>query len=318
MAGYYLAVPAGRKRVPVERRRRSGGVAAMIAIGVRVLVLQRRNVRYQQISGVTDSHVWANLASRGLAGAVLGLTAGALMPFLALGWKKMHPSLKRLALYLLPVLFSCRACFFSWLRETRNFMPLVFVLAVNTSIYVGGFFTAGRGEEALEPGYGLSLERYAAPVVIATALIVSLSAIFIATYTRGITPDTLVRMMPAGPGEQGTDYSAFGTLGPPLVGGNPTIVGRWAKNGFHWTRGGMPVSGEGAYGSYVSSDADTGEDSSPGRFHITAEESILGIPIVSRTWTIPGCPSRFWMRRPARRWRLSILFLSRCTGGLGW
>jgi hypothetical protein len=63
------------------------------------------------------------------------LTACALLPFLVLGWKDTPLSLKRQILYLFPVLFFS-GLFFSWLYETRNFMPLVFVMSVVAGSYL--------------------------------------------------------------------------------------------------------------------------------------------------------------------------------------
>ena len=55
--------------------------------------------------------------------------------FLVLGWKETPASLKRMALYLTPVLLISNV-FFGWLYETRNYMPAVFVLAVIAGRYI--------------------------------------------------------------------------------------------------------------------------------------------------------------------------------------
>ena len=65
------------------------------------------------------------------------LTACALLPFLAWDWKQTAGSLKSLAFFLLPVLFVS-SLLFSWLREARNYMPLVFVLAVSAGVISAG------------------------------------------------------------------------------------------------------------------------------------------------------------------------------------
>lgn len=57
------------------------------------------------------------------------LTAGALIPFLAVGCRSTPRPLKQTALFLLPVLFLS-SLLFSWLDESRNYMPVVFVFAV--------------------------------------------------------------------------------------------------------------------------------------------------------------------------------------------
>ena len=115
--------------------------------GVRLLVL-KGNMHYGQVSGVTLDHLLENWRDMQWPPLFL-LTVGALMPFLALGWKKTPLSLKRQAFFLLPVLFIS-SLFFSWLRESRNFMPLVFVLAVSAGNYVSPYFTEGRQPELLQ------------------------------------------------------------------------------------------------------------------------------------------------------------------------
>jgi hypothetical protein len=103
-----------------------------IFLCVRLLVL-RGGMHYQQISGTTLSHIFENWHDTKWHRLFL-LTGGAYLPFLALGWKRTPPSLKRLVFYLLPVLFLS-SLFFSWLSETRNWMPVVFVLAVIAARY---------------------------------------------------------------------------------------------------------------------------------------------------------------------------------------
>ena len=56
------------------------------------------------------------------------LTGLALVPFLFLAWRSTPKSLKYVAVYVLAVVFLSNL-FFSWLAETRNLMPAVFVLA---------------------------------------------------------------------------------------------------------------------------------------------------------------------------------------------
>ncbi len=99
---------------------------------VRLLVV-KTGLGYREVSGVGLEQVSRNLREPDSFPLFL-LTAGALIPFLALGWSTTAASLKRMALFLLPVLLVS-SLFFSWLVETRNFMPLVFVLAV----VAGGF-----------------------------------------------------------------------------------------------------------------------------------------------------------------------------------
>jgi hypothetical protein len=63
------------------------------------------------------------------------LTGLAYLPFLILGWKGTPLMLKRMFFYLLPLLLVTSGLF-SWLNEARNYMPLVFVLAVVSGRYL--------------------------------------------------------------------------------------------------------------------------------------------------------------------------------------
>jgi hypothetical protein len=121
--------------------------SAIAYYGVRLLVL-KGNMHYGQVSGVTLSHVSENWHDVRWPPLFL-LTAGALMPFLAFDWKKTPLSLKRQAVFLLPVLFIS-SLFFSWLRESRNFMPLAFVLAVSAGTYLSRHFTDTRNSELVQ------------------------------------------------------------------------------------------------------------------------------------------------------------------------
>ena len=104
-----------------------------IYFGVRLFVLHGA-MQYQQISGVDTSHVRANWVDIRWH-RLFFLTAGAYLPFLALGWKSTPASLKRMVLYLIPVLFVS-SLVFSWLREARNWMPAVFVTSVIAGRYL--------------------------------------------------------------------------------------------------------------------------------------------------------------------------------------
>lgn len=108
-------------------------VASLAAyFGVRFLVLHG-TMQYGQVSGVQPEHILDNLSKPDwpMAAAILL----AYLVFLVLGWKETPGSLKRLALYLIPVLLVSNV-FFGWLRETRNYMPAVFVLSVIAGRYI--------------------------------------------------------------------------------------------------------------------------------------------------------------------------------------
>lgn len=109
--------------------------SAGIYLGVRMLVLQG-NLHYAQISGTPPNMVSLNWYDARWPEGLL-LTVGAFLPFLVLGWRDTPRSLKRLTLFLFPVLFVS-GLFFSFLVEMRNFMPLVFVLAVIAARYLTG------------------------------------------------------------------------------------------------------------------------------------------------------------------------------------
>ncbi len=132
MAGYYLLFCRRDKHYAL-RSFLVCACAAAFYFGVRVLVLKGK-MDYQAVSGVPAQHISQNWHAHGWPSAFL-LTAGALMPFLVLDWKRIPASLKQLVLFLLPVLFASTLVF-GWLEETRNFMPLVFVLAVTAGSFL--------------------------------------------------------------------------------------------------------------------------------------------------------------------------------------
>jgi hypothetical protein len=82
---------------------------------VRVFVLHG-SMQYHQISNVSLGHVSENLLPDKWVLHTL-ITLCSYLPFLILAWKDTPLSLKRLILYLLPVLFLS-SLFFGWLNET--------------------------------------------------------------------------------------------------------------------------------------------------------------------------------------------------------
>ncbi|HEY3742079.1 MAG TPA: hypothetical protein VGL53_19640, partial [Bryobacteraceae bacterium] len=103
-------------------------VAGVSFLGARLLVLGGSWMRYDQISGVTLKDFPLNWHDPLWPGVFI-LTACAFTPVLVLYWKETPLELKRLALFLLPVL-AVTNMVISWMRESRNFMPVVFVFAV--------------------------------------------------------------------------------------------------------------------------------------------------------------------------------------------
>lgn len=134
LAGYYVLFCRKERHYPIKA---IVLCAASVGIyfGVRMFVLHGA-MQYGQISGVTLNQVTDNLKDPTWRILVL-ITVCSYTPFLVFRWKDTPVSLRRMFCYLLPVLFVS-SLFFSWLRETRNFMPVVFVLAVVTGRFLIG------------------------------------------------------------------------------------------------------------------------------------------------------------------------------------
>jgi hypothetical protein len=151
LAGYYVLFGRKERNYTWKAAVLCSASLAMY-FGVRWWVLHGA-MHYNQASGASLEQSLVNWQYGNWHVPFL-LTAGALLPFLALGWKETAVSLKRMALFLLPVLFVS-SLLFSYLREARNYMPLVFVLAVSAGGYLsrqaadrpkGGCFAAGQTE----------------------------------------------------------------------------------------------------------------------------------------------------------------------------
>lgn len=138
MSGYYVLFCRKQNRY-VAKAITLCLASLVIYFGVRLYVLHG-TMQYQQISGVTMSHMAENWSDTHKRPILFVLTAGAYLPFLFLGWKDTPAALKHTVLYLLPVLFLSSLAF-SWLLETRNYMPLVFVLAVVAARYLSAQFS---------------------------------------------------------------------------------------------------------------------------------------------------------------------------------
>jgi hypothetical protein len=108
--------------------------------GVRMLVLHGGIHSYTQVSVAPPDMPSINWHDSRWPVALF-LTVGAFLPFLVLSWRETPCTLKQLALFLFPVLFTS-GLFFSFLVEMRNFMPLVFVLAVIAARYLCGSLIA--------------------------------------------------------------------------------------------------------------------------------------------------------------------------------
>ncbi len=113
---------------------KSAGVLGLTILGlfvVRRLVLSA-NPGYQDMSGVSFDHIQRNWAYSKLWVRQFIFTFGIFLPFLILGWKRCPRYLRDLSLFLMPVL-TLSNLLFSWMMESRNLVPLTFVLVVITA-----------------------------------------------------------------------------------------------------------------------------------------------------------------------------------------
>lgn len=144
MTGFYLLFCYRERRFWLKAAILCGSTV-IVYYGVRLWVLGGA-MQYRQISGVDPQHALGNLRSPQWPMAVAILLAYSI--FLVIAWKQTPTMLKKLALYLIPVLLISNA-FFGWLRETRNYMPAVFVLAVIAARYISQRIHAPEIETAL-------------------------------------------------------------------------------------------------------------------------------------------------------------------------
>jgi hypothetical protein len=152
MAGYYILFCRRDKQYPLKAVLLV--ISSMIVyFGVRLLVLGG-GMHYRDVSGVTLAHLRLNFGDHRWP-IVFALTAGAYVPVVALGWKNLPVSLKQESLFLLVVLFVSSAEF-SWLAESRNFMPLVFVLATASGRILASFRDTPIGQPLEEAPSTLS------------------------------------------------------------------------------------------------------------------------------------------------------------------
>lgn len=133
MSGYY-AIFHWRDRRFLPRAALLLLASAVLYFGVRAAVLHSAP-QYSQISGVTTQHVTENWNNYSRWVGTLFFTVGIFLPFVFIGWRTAPASLRRLVIFLVPVLFLS-SLIFSWLREARNFMPLCAVLIVMTVYYL--------------------------------------------------------------------------------------------------------------------------------------------------------------------------------------
>jgi hypothetical protein len=135
-----------------ERKNLLGRTTWLVLAGVVIVITVRLWITggqfaYRDISGVNWNHVALNWRDGVVWLYPFLLTVGVFLPFLVLDWKKVPPRLKFLILLLLPILFGS-SLLFSWLKESRNFVPVVIPLAV----VAANFLTGGnyRGPRSLQ------------------------------------------------------------------------------------------------------------------------------------------------------------------------
>ena len=124
MLGYYLLFHRHRETHFWKKFAVASLVCGAVLVGSRLLVLER-GFGYTDISGVGVGHSKDNLMQYGEWGIPLLLAVGSFLPFVVLGWRHAHPTLRRLTVYLLPALFLSSTVS-SWLHEVRNFVPSSF------------------------------------------------------------------------------------------------------------------------------------------------------------------------------------------------
>jgi hypothetical protein len=141
LAGFYVLFCRTERRYPFKALILCL-CSAVAYWGVRLLVL-RGPLHYQQVSsGISLAHPLFNLRTQGWLTAILALFGGYTV-FLVLAWNDTPSILKRLVLYLLPILIGANMLI-GWLHEIRNYMPAVFVLAVIAARYISRHILSPR------------------------------------------------------------------------------------------------------------------------------------------------------------------------------
>jgi hypothetical protein len=107
-------------------------VAATFGLAIAIRWSVGAGMQFDHVSATTEYHFLTNLADDSHWGRQLASTLGVFIPFVLFGWKNTPWDLKSLILFLAPCLLIS-GLFFSWLREARNYMPLVALLAVCTA-----------------------------------------------------------------------------------------------------------------------------------------------------------------------------------------
>lgn len=117
-------------------------VGAGIALSIRFyLVPSKEPINdvfvIQNLRETSLPHIRRNLAQYRIWITQVVFTVGIFIPFQMLAWRSSRPELKRLTVFLLPILLFSNLLF-SWLSETRNLIPVVIPLAIIASDYLLG------------------------------------------------------------------------------------------------------------------------------------------------------------------------------------
>lgn len=132
LAGYYALF---RRDDPGHRLKAAGLLlgAAAVVVGIRLYV-NSGQAEYRHMSGVPPDHVLRNLRDPRWPAQVL-LSLGPFLPGFLLSWRRAPETLRGLVWFLLPVLLGS-SLLFSWLREARNYVPVVIPLALITAAWL--------------------------------------------------------------------------------------------------------------------------------------------------------------------------------------
>lgn len=132
MPVYYLLVHLR------DRARWLPGLATLFAAGglaVAVRLIVAGEPEYEKISGVGPEFLVSNFLDYWFWGRQFWHTLGFLMPLMALRWRQAPSRLRMLILFLVPVLWLSNLCF-SYLRESRNYVPVLIPCAVIASMAI--------------------------------------------------------------------------------------------------------------------------------------------------------------------------------------
>jgi hypothetical protein len=113
-------------------------IGLLIVFFIRIMIGHHSTtlLTYKNISGVDLSHIKENLfENRSIWMSQVIYTIGILMPFYVLSWKTTRKELRKLVLFLLPMLFISNIMF-SWLYEVRNLIPVFIPMAIIAADYL--------------------------------------------------------------------------------------------------------------------------------------------------------------------------------------